>query len=228
MRLADELLLLAYSEKGTSQLSQHSLDLGLAGAVLLELGLAERFDVRDGKIVVVDAGPVGDPVLDDALIRVASDKKARSPRDWVRKRGDHLRERLLDNLVGIGVLAREKDRVLGIFPRTRYPAAHGVVAPAEADARQRLLAALDGADPVPVRTAALAALVQAVGLAGKVFPGRSGRDVKRRIAAMTEAALANGRWASDSVRKAIEEVEAGVMVAVTAATTASTAAAANS
>src|SRR4029453_9186163 len=61
MRLADELLLLAYSEKGTSQLSQYSLDLGLGGAVLLELALAERFDVRDGKIVVVDPGPVGDP-----------------------------------------------------------------------------------------------------------------------------------------------------------------------
>src|SRR4051794_3792158 len=107
MRLADELLLLAYSEKGTSQLSQYAVDLGLGGAVLLELALAERFDVRDGKIVVVDPGPLGDPVLDDALIRVASDKKARSPRDWVRKLSDQLRERLLDNLVAIGVLARE-------------------------------------------------------------------------------------------------------------------------
>jgi len=225
MRLADELLLLAYSDEGTPQLSQYSLDLGLGGAVLLELALAERFDVRDGKIVVVDPSPVGDPVLDEALIRVAGDKKGRSPRDWVQKLSEHLRERLLDNLVGVGVLAREKNRVLGIFPRTRYPAAHGVVAPAEAEARQRLLAALDGADPVPVRTAALAALVQAVGLAGKVFPGRSGRDVEKRIAAMTEAALADGRWAAGGVRKAIEEVQAGVMVAVVAATTASTAAA---
>jgi hypothetical protein len=225
MRLADELLLLAYSDDGSAQLSQYSLDPGLAGAVLLELALAERFDVRDGRIVVADASPVGDPVLDGALARVAGDKKARKPSDWVQKLGENLRERLLDDLVAAGVLAREKDKVLGIFPRTRYPAAHGVEPPAETDTRQRLVAALDGGDPVPPRTAALAALVQAVGLAGSVFPGRREREVKERIATMTEAALADDRWASDGVRKAIEEVEAGIMVAVVTATTVTTTAA---
>jgi hypothetical protein len=222
MRLADELLLLAYDDSGSAVVSQYALDLGLGGAVMLELALAERFDVRDGKIVVVDPGPVGDPVLDDALHRVATDKKARGPRDWVRKLSENLRERLLGDLVGVGVLAREKDRVLGIFPRTRYPAAHGVVAPAEADTRQRLLAALDGPDPVPPRTAALAALVQAVGLARTAFPDRRAGDVRKRVTAMVEASLADDRWAPDGVRKAIEEVEAGVMIAVMAATTVTT------
>jgi hypothetical protein len=222
MRLADELLLLAYSDDGTAEVSGYALDLGLGGAVLLELALAERFDVLDGRIVVVDPGPTGDPVLDDALVRVGGDKKRRKPRDWVQRLSKNLRERLLDDLVAAGVLTREKDRVLGLFPRTRYPAAHGVVAPAESGARQRLLAALDGPDPVPTRTAALAALVQAVGLAGKVFPGRPARQVKDRIAEMSEAALAGDRWASDGIRKAIEEVEAGIMVAIVAATTATT------
>jgi hypothetical protein len=225
MRIADELLLLAYSDEGSAEIGQHQLDLGLGGAVLVELALAERFDVRDGRIVVVDASPLGDPVLDDALRRVAGDKKERKVRDWVQKLSGKLRERLLDDLVATGVLSREKDRVLGVFPRTRYPAAHGVVAPAEADARHRLWAALDGADPVPPRTAALAALVQNVGLAGKVFKDRKGKEVKERITAMTEASLADDRWASDAVRKAIQEVEAGVMVAIFAATTVTTTAA---
>jgi hypothetical protein len=222
MRLADELLLLAYSDEGTAEVSQHALDLGLSGAVLLDLALAERFDVRDGRIVVADPSPTGDPVLDDALARVAGDKTGRTPRDWISKLSKNLRERLLDGLVATGVLTREKDRVLGLFPRTRYPAAHGVVAPAESDARQRLAAALDGPDPVPTRTAALATLVQAVGLAGTVLPGRPGRQVKDRIAAMSQAALAGDSWASEGVRKAIEEVEAGIMVAIVAATATTT------
>jgi hypothetical protein len=228
MRIADELLLLAYSDEGSAEIGQYQLDLGLGGALLLELALAERFDVRDGRIVVVDPSPLGDPVLDDALRRVAGDKKDRKVRDWVQKLSEKLRERLLDDLVATGVLTREKDRVLGIFPRTRYPAAHGVVAPVEEDARYRLQAALDAADPVEPRTAALAALVQGVGLSRNVFKDRPGKQVRERINAMTEASLADDRWASDGVRKAIEEVEAGVMVAIMAATTVTTTTAVNS
>lgn len=224
MRLADELLLLAYNDQGDAEISSSSLNLGLAGSVLLELALAGKFDVDgEGKIVVTDAAPTGDPVLDESLSTVANDKKTRTPRDWVAKLpGDKLHERLLDDMVGAGVLNREKDKVLWVFPRTRFPAAQGVEPPQEADARQRLNAALDGPDPVPPRTSALAALVQATGLGGKVFKGRKSGDVKKRITAMTEASIASGQWASDGVRKAIEEVEAGVMTAIIVTTAVST------
>src|SRR5688572_6203245 len=99
MRIADELLLLAYSDVGSAEIGQYQLDLGLGGALLLELALAERFDVRDGRIAVVDPSPLGDPVLDDALRLVAGDKKDRKVRDWVQKLSGNLRERLLDDLV---------------------------------------------------------------------------------------------------------------------------------
>jgi hypothetical protein len=224
MTLADELLLLAYTDEGSSDLSQYSLDLGLSGAVLLDLAMAGKFDVRDKKLVVSDATPVGDTVLDKALATVATEKKARSPQDWVQRlAGSELREQVLDGLIDAGVLTREKDRVLGIFPRTRFPSTHGVEPPQETDARQRLTAALDGPDPVEPRTAALAALVQATGLSGKVFDGRKGRDVKKRVEQMTEASLTDDSWASESVRKAIEAVETGMMTAIIVATTVSTA-----
>ncbi|GAA1030245.1 hypothetical protein GCM10009557_21540 [Virgisporangium ochraceum] len=227
MRLADELLLLAYSDEGDAQLGASSLNFGLSGAVLLELALAGRFDVDgDDKIVVTDATPTGDPVLDETLSTVANDKKTRTPRDWLsRLPGDKLHQRLLDDLVAAGVLTREQDKVLWVFPRTRYPSAHGVQPPQETDARARLNAALDGPDPVDPRTSALAALVQAAGLSGKVFDGRKGRDVKRRIQEMSEASVASGQWASEGVRKAIEQVEAALittMIATTVVTTTTT------
>lgn len=227
MRLADELLLLAYSDEGDSQLSATSLNLGLSGSVLLELALTGRFDVDgDDRIIVTDATPTGDPVLDETLSTVVNDKKTRSPRDWIsRLPGAKLHERLLDDLVAAGVLNREKDKVLWVFPRTRYPSAHGVQPPQETDARLRLNAALDGPDPVDPRTSALAALVQAAGLSGRVFEDRKGRDVKRRIEEMTRASVASGQWASDGVRKAIEQVEAALiatMIATTVVTTTTT------
>ena len=224
MRLADELLLLAYSDEGDAQLSSTSLNLGLSGSVLLELALAGKFDVDDeDKIVVTDATPTGDPVLDETLTTVATEKKARTPRDWVsRLPGDKLHQRLLDDLVAAGVLEREKDKVLWVFPRTRYPSAHGVEPPQETDARRRLNAALDQPDPVDPRTSALAALVQAAGLSRKVFEGRKGSAVKRRVEEMTKASVASGQWASEGVRKAIEQVEAAVvtmMITTTVVTT---------
>ena len=173
--------------RATLQLSSTSLNLGLSGSVLLELALAGRFDVDgDDKIIVTDATPTGDPVLDETLSTVANDKKTRTPRDWIsRLPGDKLHERLLDDMVDAGMLNREKDKVLWVFPRTRYPSAHGVEPTQETDARRRLNTALDGPDPVDPRTSALAALVQAAGLSGKVFEDRKGRDVKRRIEEMT-------------------------------------------
>lgn len=224
MRLADELVLLAFNDEGDAEISSYSLNLSLAGSVLLDLALAGKFDVDGaGKIIVTDATPTGDQVLDEALGTVSNDKKTRTPREWVAKlNGDKLPDRVLDDLVDAGVFSREKDKVLWVFPRTRYRTADGVQAPQEGDARRRLDAALDGPDPVPPRTAALAALVQAAGLSGKVFDGRKGRDVKRRIKEMTEASVASGQWASDGVRKAIEEVEAGVMAAIIATTVVTT------
>jgi hypothetical protein len=67
--------------------------------------------------------------------------------------------------------------------------------------------------------------VQAAGLSGKVFGDRKGRDVKRRITEMAEASVASGQWASEGVRKAIEEVEAALvatMIATTVVTTTTT------
>ena len=75
----------------------------------------------------------------------------------------------MDQLVAEGVLRREKDRVLWVFPRTRYPARHGVEPPAETEARQRMRAAVTGTGPVEPRTAALCALVAATDLDRKVF-----------------------------------------------------------
>jgi len=219
MRLADELLLLAYSDEGRNEISM--LDTGLAGGVLLDLALAGRIDIADGRVVVADASPLGDPVLDDALARIAAEKKPRKPKNWIGPLGRDLRERLLDSLVASGVLVREEGRILGLFPRTRYPAPGGE-APAETDVRQRLRAVLAVDAPVDGRTAALAALVTALNMEKAAVPDRPRREVRGALVAAAERGLADDRWAAEGVRKAVEELQAAVLVAVTAATTVTT------
>jgi hypothetical protein len=219
MRLAlmDELLLLVYDDAGSPQASMQSVDYGLAGALLTELMLAERIAVPDKRVVVTDAGPTGDPLVDQALARVAADRRGRKPKDWIGPLSSGLRPKVLDRLVAAGLLRREQDRVLWVFPRTRFPSTSGAEPLPETEARRRLLAAVDGTGPVDPRTAALCALVRAVGVERLAVPDRPKRQVQERFAEIVAAA-----WPADAVRKAITEMEAAVATAVTVATTAAT------
>ncbi len=74
--LADEIALLAYDEDGSTHGMAAHLDVGLAGALLLELALARRIDVAHGHVVVVDQTPTGDALSDAALGRIAGDRKS--------------------------------------------------------------------------------------------------------------------------------------------------------
>ena len=105
--------------------------------------------------------------------------------------------------------------VLLVFPRTRYPSPTGAQPPAETAARQRMAAALTTDGPVDARTAALLTLTRAVGLDRKIFRELPRQRVKARI-----EEIAAGDWASDAAKKAIEEMQAALMVAMTAGTSA--------
>jgi len=209
LTLADELALLAYDDEGSAKLGTPALDYGLAGGLLIELALAERVDIVDDRLGVTDATPLGRPVLDHALAQVAAAEKRRKPKDWVSTLSKDLRGQVLDGLAERGVLERVDDKIMWVFPRTRYPAPHGVQPPAETATRQRLVAAVAAEGPVDARTAALCALVRAVKYEKEVFADLPRDRVKDRLKEISE-----GDWAASAVKKAVEEMEAAIMVAV--------------
>ena len=218
MNLPEEFVLLAYRDDGTPLTDGMHLDNGLGGALLLELALAEKVDVVDKKVVVLDSAPTGDPLIDAALRQLVEDQKTRRPGHWIGKFAKGARAQVLDQLVTEGVVRREKDKVLWVFPRTRYPAAHGVEPVAETEARQRMVAAVSASGPVEPRTAALCALVAATDMDKKIFADLDRRQVKDRLKEISE-----GAWAAAAVKKSIEEIQAALMVAIIASTTATTA-----
>lgn len=220
--LIDELLLLAYDRSGTLQVRSEAIDYALAGAVLMELLLAGRLAVPERHVAVVDPAPTGDPLCDHVLSRIRAERP-RKPSAWLEPLSKGLRDQLLHRLGQAGWLRRDEHRVLGLFPRLRFPWATGAEPPARADARQRLRAAVDATGQVDPRTGALAALVAAVGGERQAVPDRKASEVRRRL-----RAVAASSWPAEAVRKAIGELEAAVTAAVTAATTAATTAAVNS
>lgn len=220
----DLLLLLTKDDTGKLAVSSTELDIALGGSMLVELTLMERVDlagegeeVRRGRLVVRDASPTSDPLLDEAL-RTVTDKQGKKPQAVVTPLGKGLRKRLYERLVDGGILRSESGKVLGIFPTQQWPAQDA----AHEDAvRVRLAHALRVGAADDDRVAALVSLLVALRAVHKVVdPDEVGLS-KKELNARAKT-IAEGSWGSAAVRRAIDDMMAAVMTATTAAAVAGT------
>jgi golgi phosphoprotein 3 len=105
-------------------LPQSAADVVIAGAALMELALANRVDTDLQRLIVVDAGPTGDDILDDALARLtASSDELTSAAAiaLVTLDSRKLQDNALQRLVAKGVLRQTDGRWLWVFHTRRYP-----------------------------------------------------------------------------------------------------------
>ena len=180
-------------------------DYALAGAVLLELALAERLDVVDKRVAALPGAPLREPVLADALSAIERDKRRRA-KDWIPRLSRSLRKRVLADLVRGGLTGMQVTHVLKVFPSTRYPVTDAAGLP---ELRAAVEAAVRGAGTVaesPVaepRVAALCSLIGPAGLGRRLFPDLPRRELRRRL-----DEISRGNWASEAVRAAVREVQA--------------------
>jgi len=180
-------------------------DYALAGAVLLELALAQRLDVVDKRVAALPGAPLREPVLADALSAIERDKRRRA-KDWIPRLSRSLRKRVLADLVRGGLTGMQVTHVLKVFPSTRYPVTDAAALP---ELRAAVEAAVRGAGTVaesPVaepRVAALCSLIGPAGLGRRLFPDLPRRELRRRL-----DEISRGNWASEAVRAAVREVQA--------------------
>jgi hypothetical protein len=134
----------------------------------------------------------------------------------IRPLGKNLRPVLYQRLAASGVLRAGQGRALGIFPTRTWPTqdpGH------EAEMRQLVTQALVQPGAPDERTAALIALLHALKCEHKVVDPRPYQLSRRQLRARA-AEIAQGNWASEAVRKAIDEMMAAVAAASAAATAA--------
>jgi Golgi phosphoprotein 3 len=219
LTLREELLLLSlHDEKGSVASSgSMALPFALAGAVVMELQRNGRIDVDKKRLVLADAAPTGDEMLDQAMENIGGSAKVRAPKYWI-SRPDRLvpslRDRLLESLVEKNILQREEHRFLWLIPFDRYPEMDGR---AEDDIRRRLRnVILEDVEP-DERTALLLCLVHACDLAGEVFPKEELKKAKTKLKKFAER---------DQIAKAVsDQVAAVTMTLISAVISASTLAA---
>lgn len=219
MLIAEELLLLALDDERGTDTTWGSLDYGLAGAILLDLSLAGAITVdEDGKIAAT--GSVDDELLADAMAAIRGDDKPRDAKHWVTKLPGKLkpmRERIAGRLVGAGVLREERGGLFGSLRRTRYPEADP--AP-ERELRARLVQTLvTGAEPDP-RTALLVSVLQPLDLVKHVVAKDDRKEARKRAKVVADQGVVG-----TGLGRAVEDMQAAVMVSIVAASVVTTSAA---
>jgi golgi phosphoprotein 3 len=215
--LHEELMLLALNdEQGT--FSQFWFGFGMGAAALAELLFAERVKVEEVKktrlLTLVRSTGVGEPFLDQCLEKVINAKRRASLATWVGRFGSirGLKQRVAERLCQRGILRKTEGRVLWVFSRDVYP----TVNPApERELVERLRRAIFGDGEVDARTATLAALTYHSGLLNSVFDKRELKQRKARIEALTRT-----NTVGNAAQEAIVAAEVAMMAATTAATVA--------
>jgi hypothetical protein len=200
--LAEDLWLLATeASTGRPLIDTTHLDLGLGGALLLDLVLQQRIALRESRVTSTDPRPTGDPLLDRALSEIAA--KPHDPGHWVRHLTHGLRRTVKDRLVEAGVLCRDDHKVLGIIPIHRTHETDGRLHHALAD---HLHDAVVVSHPPSRETAALASLALAVKLDRHLFPRSDRREVRRRMAQVAKE-CPECEWVADAVHRAVEATD---------------------
>lgn len=214
MLIAEDLLLLMYDDESGKPLTGNpGLDYALAGAVLIELTMLGKVDVagageavKKDRLIVRDGTPTGDPLLDARLV-LLTDREGAKPKNVLDKVSKKLRGELLARLSEKGVLQAEKEKMLGLFPVTRWPAND---ATHELQVRAGLESALKLGTQPDDRTAALIALLHALNVVPKVVADSVDKKaLKRRAKEIAESA-----WAADAVRQAVQAVQAALTAAI--------------
>jgi hypothetical protein len=209
--LAEDLYLLATDgSTGRSLIDTAHLDLGLGGALLLDLAMRGRVGLADPRatdshVIVIGGPPIQEPLLDDVLTTIAGDARGHGPDHWVRHLARGAHRTVQDHLVETGVLRREDDRLLHAIPVHRTHESDGRL---HHELLQQLNDSVVLGHPPSRETAALASLALAVGLERHLFPRSDRQQVRHR---MTE--IADGRWVAPAVAGAVTVIDVALGLA---------------
>jgi hypothetical protein len=226
--LGDDLVLLSIRPNGVIATAAR-LRFGVSGSELVRLAALRRVTIEGRRIVVLDAAPTGDVLLDEALASMDGQPKAKG---WVARDRDELVRRYLERLAAAGTIQLERRKALGFIQVDGWT----ILDPGRlAAARARLDVVALGTGAAGMPEVALAGLAAAVGLPPVIYPGFGGAGARRRIArlargrsigGLTQAgALADGYPDAATLAAADAAVRAATDASIDAATQAAISAA---
>ncbi len=210
LRFAEEILLLLIDEaRGeiAPNFPHHSLDIALAGAVLMDLALADRIDTDLEQLILVDPTPLEDDLLDPILADITRTTGTHTPSYWITQtagRGDAIRDRALARLVERGILEADFEST-GVFTLSRLVSRsrrYTVEGQRVEEVRLRIMRVLFSEEIPSPRDIVIIALADACGVFKNILSRSELAEVQGRIEQIRQMDLIG-----QSVTKALSELE---------------------
>ena len=208
LRFIEEILLLLIDEKRGDlfPLPAWTLSCTLAGALLMDLALENRIDTDPERLVLLDATPLDDDLLDPVLADIAQAGETHDARFWVERiagKADAIREQALSRLVAHGILEVEEEGgsvafLPGVSRARRYPSLDREV---QEDVQLRVMRILFSDDIPEPRDAMIISLAEACGVFEHLLsPAEISKAVRERIALLGRMDLI-GRVLAEAIRQ---------------------------
>ena len=225
LHLYEALILLALKDKeGTVAADGTGFIFALGGSLLAELMLLGKVEIEEDKkkkfVNLKDPSPLGDPILDECLVKLREAKKRAQVNAWV-SRFAHLkklRHRAAEQLCRRGILRADEKNVLLIFKRKIYPEL-------DPGPERQVIEALRKAiffeeEELNPLTSVLVALADKAGVLKNAFDKKELKARKERL-----EQIAEGEATAAAVKDLVQATQVAVMTAVTASSVAATSAA---
>lgn len=146
----EKIILLALDDKGWFGNSENSIKFGLAGALIFELIIAGKIEIRDFRIHVLDQTRVTDPILEKAFDLIRNSKKERSIKSWIQRivyRKMMLRKVIIKSLIAKKIVRKEEYNLMRVFYQFKYPLTdQGLKIEIQKDLAQKILEDKDLSD----------------------------------------------------------------------------------
>ena len=210
LRFVEEItLLLLHDDDGRfARVPSWSLSYALAGGVLMDLAMENRIDTDLEHLILVDATPTGDSLLDPTLAEIAAGE-THDARYWVEQtaeRSDAIQEEVLSRLIALGILERQEDRFLWVFRSRRYPMVDGQ---AEREVKLRIMGVLFSDDIPDPRDVVIICLADACGIFKEILSKRELEQAAPRIEQVRKLDLIG-----QAMTQAIQDIELSVAASV--------------
>ena len=210
LRFVEEIILLLLRDEDGRfvRVPSWSFDYAIAGGVLMDLAMENRIDTDLETLVLVDATPIGDDLLDPTLAEIGAGEQ-KDARFWVERtaeRAHGIREEALSRLVERGILEREDDRFLWVFRSRRYPAIDGK---AEREVKLRIMAVLFSDEIPDPRDVVIICLADACGIFNQLLSRSELNRAAERIEQVRKLDLIG-----QAMAQAIHDIEISVAASV--------------
>ena len=210
LRFVEEIILLLLRDEDGRfvHVPSWSLDYAIAGGVLMDLAMENRVDTDLKHLILVDATPVGDNLLDPTLADIAAGEK-NNTRYWVErtaKSAPEIREEALSRLVSAGILEQEEGRFLWVFRSRRYPAVDGK---AEREVKLRIMGTLFSDEIPDPRDIMIICLADACGIFNEILSKRELEQAASRIQQVRRLDLIG-----QAMSQAIDDIETAVVASM--------------